>query len=43
MDFYEDGENEGSWFEERAPQNWNNDTEKGTENQELKNQHDVCL
>ena len=43
MDFYEDGENEGSWIEERAPQNWNNDTEKAIENEELKNQLDVCL
>jgi RNA polymerase sigma-70 factor (TIGR02943 family) len=43
MNFYEDGENEGSWIEERVPQNWNNDTEKAIENEELKNQLDVCL
>jgi RNA polymerase sigma-70 factor (ECF subfamily) len=43
MNFYEDGENEGSWIEERVPQSWDNETEKSIENQELKDQLDFCI
>lgn len=43
MNFYDDGENEGSWLEERVPQSWNNKTEKDIENLELKNQLDTCI
>ena len=43
MNFYDDGENEGSWLEERVPQSWNNTTEKDIENVELKNQLDTCI
>ena len=28
MSFYDDGENEGSWLEERVPQSWDNASEK---------------
>jgi RNA polymerase sigma-70 factor (TIGR02943 family) len=43
MNFYNEGENEGSWIEERVPQSWDNETEKLIENEELKSQLDVCL
>lgn len=43
MNFYDDGENEGSWIEERVPQSWDNESEKLIENQELKTQLDVCI
>ena len=43
MNFYDDGENEGSWLEERVPQSWNNKTEKDIENEELKSQLDTCI
>ncbi|TCI85000.1 sigma-70 family RNA polymerase sigma factor [Tenacibaculum sp. M341] len=43
MDFYEDGENEGKWIEERVPQSWKNETEKNIENEELKDQIDICI
>ncbi|MDP5092538.1 MAG: sigma-70 family RNA polymerase sigma factor [Polaribacter sp.] len=43
MNFYEDGENEGSWIEERVPQSWDNATEKSIENEELKQQLDYCI
>lgn len=43
MNFYEDGENEGNWIEERVPQSWNNETESAIENEELKNQLDNCI
>ena len=36
MSFYEDGENEGSWLEERVPQSWDNASEKKIENEEKK-------
>ena len=31
MNFYDDGENEGSWIEERVPQSWENEAEKKIE------------
>jgi len=43
MNFYENGDNEGSWIEERVPQSWDNDTEKSIENEELKQQLDYCI
>ena len=43
MSFYDDGENEGSWIEERVPQSWDNASEKAIENQELKTQLDICI
>lgn len=43
MNFYEDGENEGNWIEERVPQSWDNATEKAIENEELKTHLDFCL
>ena len=43
MSFYDGGENEGSWIEERVPQSWDNASEKAIENQELKTQLDICI
>jgi len=43
MSFYDDGENEGNWIEERVPQSWKNETEKSIENDELKLQIDDCI
>ncbi|MFT6869468.1 MAG: RNA polymerase sigma-70 factor (TIGR02943 family) [Polaribacter sp.] len=43
MNFYSDGENEGSWIEERVPQSWDNEPEKLIENEELKTQLEVCI
>ena len=43
MNFYDNGENEGSWIEERVPQSWDNASEKAIENQELKTQLEICI
>ena len=43
MNFYDEGENKGSWIEERVPQSWNNESEKKIENEELKDQLDSCI
>ena len=43
MNFYEDGENEGSWIEERVPQGWKNQTESDIENSELQIQIEKCI
>jgi RNA polymerase sigma-70 factor (TIGR02943 family) len=43
MSFYEDGENEGNWLEERVPQSWDNASEKKIENEELRNQLELCI
>lgn len=43
MNFYDNGDNEGNWIEERVPQSWNNEAEKNIENEELKNQLDKCI
>ena len=43
MNFYDDGENEGNWLEERVPQSWDNQSEKTIENQELKTQLESCI
>ncbi len=43
MNFYDSGDNEGNWIEERVPQSWNNEAEKSIENRELKSQIDLCI
>ncbi len=43
MNFYEDGEQKGSWIEERAPQAWGNDADHSIENSELKDALDRCI
>jgi RNA polymerase sigma-70 factor (ECF subfamily) len=43
MNFYDEGENEGNWLEERVPQSWDNQSEKLIENEELKYQLDSCI
>jgi RNA polymerase sigma-70 factor (TIGR02943 family) len=43
MNFYNDGENEGDWIEERVPQSWGNEVEKKIENKELQHQIDLCV
>jgi RNA polymerase sigma-70 factor (ECF subfamily) len=43
MNFYNDGENEGDWLEERVPQSWDNASEKAIENEELRSQIDICI
>ena len=43
MNFYNDGDNEGDWLEERVPQTWDNMAEKQLENKELQNQINSCI
>ncbi|OAD46432.1 sigma-70 family RNA polymerase sigma factor [Polaribacter atrinae] len=43
MNFYDDGENEGNWLEERVPKSWDNQSEKTIENEELKSQLESCI
>lgn len=43
MNFYNDGENEGNWLEDRVPESWNNQSEKNIENEELKSQLEQCI
>jgi RNA polymerase sigma-70 factor (ECF subfamily) len=43
MNFYEDGENEGSWIEERVPQSWQSTSDQDIENEELKTQLEACI
>jgi len=43
MSFYEDGDNEGDWIEERVPQTWGNDADKSIETEELKSAIDSCI
>ncbi|MCI2229432.1 sigma-70 family RNA polymerase sigma factor [Polaribacter sp. MSW13] len=43
MNFYNDGENEGDWIEERVPQSWDNQSERDIENEELKEQIERCI
>ena len=43
MNFYTDGEREGEWIEERAPSNWNNETDKDIENKELNLVLEKCI
>lgn len=43
MNFYDDGEKEGNWIEERVPQTWENEAEKKIESAELHHQIDDCI
>ena len=43
MSFYDEGDNEGSWIEEKVPQSWKNKTEVDIENSELQDQIDECI
>ncbi len=43
MNFYDEGENKGSWLEERVPQSWDNESEKKIENDELKKALNDCI
>lgn len=43
MSFYEEGENKGSWIEERVPQTWGNEAESRMENEELKEALQACI
>ncbi|WP_372745035.1 sigma-70 family RNA polymerase sigma factor [Lutibacter sp.] len=43
MNFYDDGEREGDWIEERIPSSWNNETEKDIENEELSDALEKCI
>jgi RNA polymerase sigma-70 factor (TIGR02943 family) len=43
MNFYNDGEREGEWIEERVPTNWNNETDKNLENEELNIVLEKCI
>lgn len=43
MNFYQDGDSEGDWIEERVPQTWENEAEKQIESIELYNQIDDCI
>ena len=43
VNFYEEGDQKGSWIEERIPQSWDNEAEKDIENVELKNTIEQCV
>ncbi len=43
MNFYEDGEREGEWIEERVPTDWNNETDKNLESEELNIVLEKCI
>ncbi len=43
MSFYNTGDNEGNWIEDRVPQSWNSEVEKDIENGELKIQIEQCI
>jgi RNA polymerase sigma-70 factor (ECF subfamily) len=43
MNFYNDGENEGEWIEERVPQTWGSDTDKAIETKELGDTLNKCI
>lgn len=43
MNFYDDGEKEGSWIEERVPNPWSNNTNTSIENKELQEQLEECI
>ncbi|MCF6296392.1 MAG: sigma-70 family RNA polymerase sigma factor [Flavobacteriaceae bacterium] len=43
VNFYDEGENKGSWIEERVPVSWGNEAEMNIENAELKSAIDVCI
>lgn len=43
MNFYDHGEREGEWIEERIPSSWNNEIEKNIENDELTIALEKCI
>jgi len=43
VNFYADGDNKGSWIEERVPGSWGNNADKKIENEELKITLDDCI
>jgi len=43
MSFYEEGDEKGSWIEERVPQEWEYEEEKIIENEELRKIIDLCI
>ncbi len=43
MNFYSEGDREGEWIEERVPSSWNNEIEKGIENNELNDTLEKCI
>ena len=43
VNFYESGENEGNWIEERVPQSWDNESEKKIESEELGDALHNCI
>lgn len=43
MSFYDNGDNEGNWIEERVPQSWDKSAEQDIENDELKSQIEICI
>lgn len=43
ISFYDTGDNEGNWIEERVPQSWDKSAEQHIENDELKAQIDLCI
>ena len=43
MSFYDGGDNDGNWLEERVPQSWDNEAEKKIESAELHKQIDDCI
>ena len=43
MNFYNDGEREGEWIEERVPNSWSSDADKDLENGELKSTLEKCI
>lgn len=43
VDFYENGENEGKWIEERVPQSWGNEGARAIESEELQDTIELCI
>lgn len=43
VNFYESGEKEGNWIEERVPQSWDNESEKSIESEELGAALEKCI
>lgn len=43
VSFYDDGENEGNWIEDRVPQSWSYTSDKEIENEELADQLNKCI
>ena len=43
MNFYQDGDSEGNWLEERVPQTWSSDADKKIESDELKATIEQCI